>query len=553
MSYHRQESARTPQRTRSTRLVGPAFVQSDQLFTSTNFNRPGLIDEVPLLDHSRSQGESCSEQFKSCSTMATYEPPKFRTFQERKREKERLLAIVAGKELDSPDSASSQPQIVERGYTARTDSTIRPLPRGASPQTFRQDSPIVLPPVGVPLAPSNILPFGNGQSTTRRPLPSPTSAIPYSKSAGIARHGSSGGAIQPASVQTAPQSELKHSATGRRLPKPIPSRSKTVPITADSTVPPVIVGRSVHLPTVPSEINTDYGPQYSRNSSFTSDTVTSVKSLDRYGSISTDPRPLPAPPLGVGPSKSLDRGSHSVTPAFPSRGGPAARSALRGVPEQGSPHRPSVALGDTGTGGVFVGGSSCQSEQMQPSRDSIIEVPILVLPADDTQDNASPPAEATKVQRPGANRGYSFSTIPKISVESFAAEEESCAPPTISIPTFSFPDDPDADPSQGPVIQVDTDNDSYDAGKSRKPIVPIVRAKGHGPSNMTGPGIFCARCDGVIIGRIVTAMDQRWHPECFQCSVCHTLLEHVSSYEHDGRAYCHMDYHDVSGFAYRFF
>ncbi|KIL00330.1 hypothetical protein PAXRUDRAFT_73537, partial [Paxillus rubicundulus Ve08.2h10] len=37
---------------------------------------------------------------------------------------------------------------------------------------------------------------------------------------------------------------------------------------------------------------------------------------------------------------------------------------------------------------------------------------------------------------------------------------------------------------------------------------------------------------------------QRWHPDCFRCALCNELLEHVSSYEHDGRAYCHLDYHE---------
>jgi hypothetical protein len=30
------------------------------------------------------------------------------------------------------------------------------------------------------------------------------------------------------------------------------------------------------------------------------------------------------------------------------------------------------------------------------------------------------------------------------------------------------------------------------------------------------------------------------------CGECGELLEHVSSYEFNGRPYCHLDYHDVS-------
>lgn len=58
-------------------------------------------------------------------------------------------------------------------------------------------------------------------------------------------------------------------------------------------------------------------------------------------------------------------------------------------------------------------------------------------------------------------------------------------------------------------------------------------------------GLICGGCDGPIIGRIVSAMGARWHPQCFRCTICGGLLEHVSSYEHDGRPYCHLDYHEV--------
>ena len=58
-------------------------------------------------------------------------------------------------------------------------------------------------------------------------------------------------------------------------------------------------------------------------------------------------------------------------------------------------------------------------------------------------------------------------------------------------------------------------------------------------------GLICGGCNGSIVGRIVSAMGSRWHPACFRCTVCNELLEHVSSYEHEGRPYCHLDYHEV--------
>ena len=65
------------------------------------------------------------------------------------------------------------------------------------------------------------------------------------------------------------------------------------------------------------------------------------------------------------------------------------------------------------------------------------------------------------------------------------------------------------------------------------------------PSKRRG-GMVCGGCDGAIIGRIVSAMGVRWHPGCFRCTVCNELLEHVSSFEHEGMPYCHLDYHEVS-------
>ena len=60
-----------------------------------------------------------------------------------------------------------------------------------------------------------------------------------------------------------------------------------------------------------------------------------------------------------------------------------------------------------------------------------------------------------------------------------------------------------------------------------------------------GGGLACGGCGGPIVGRIVSAMGVRWHPGCFRCSDCDDLLEYVSSYERDGKPYCHFDYHEV--------
>ncbi|WFC97092.1 hypothetical protein MBRA1_003758 [Malassezia brasiliensis] len=56
--------------------------------------------------------------------------------------------------------------------------------------------------------------------------------------------------------------------------------------------------------------------------------------------------------------------------------------------------------------------------------------------------------------------------------------------------------------------------------------------------------VVCAGCKRGIVGPLVHAMDAAWHARCFVCAACATPLEHVSFYAHDGRPYCHLDYHE---------
>ncbi|PWN90439.1 hypothetical protein FA10DRAFT_224366, partial [Acaromyces ingoldii] len=55
----------------------------------------------------------------------------------------------------------------------------------------------------------------------------------------------------------------------------------------------------------------------------------------------------------------------------------------------------------------------------------------------------------------------------------------------------------------------------------------------------------CANCRKWIGGRVVHAMDTTWHPSCFVCWHCDEHLEHVAFYEHEGKPYCHFDYHEL--------
>ncbi|KAL0959951.1 hypothetical protein HGRIS_011615 [Hohenbuehelia grisea] len=128
--------------------------------------------------------------------------------------------------------------------------------------------------------------------------------------------------------------------------------------------------------------------------------------------------------------------------------------------------------------------------------------------------------------------------------------------PMISISGVGDDDDDDDVPGGGPQINVsgpgDDDDDSGggfqinvsgpdDAenpspatrSPAKRPLPPIYRG-----------ALVCAGCGKALVGRIVSAMGLRWHPNCFKCTVCSELLEHVSSFEHEGRPYCHLDYHE---------
>ena len=111
--------------------------------------------------------------------------------------------------------------------------------------------------------------------------------------------------------------------------------------------------------------------------------------------------------------------------------------------------------------------------------------------------------------------------------------------PVISVGNF---DDDDDGQFPGISISVADDSASGEAPQVRKPpreLPPPASVLGKG-------GRFCGGCGGTIIGRIVSAMGERWHPMCFKCVVCDEHLENLSSYEHEGRPYCHLDYHEVS-------
>lgn len=147
-------------------------------------------------------------------------------------------------------------------------------------------------------------------------------------------------------------------------------------------------------------------------------------------------------------------------------------------------------------------------------------IPKITFPADpDDSDDSDGPQPVINISGPD---GDSSNSNPIISVGNFD----------------------DDDDGQFPAISISVADDSTPAPSERPRKLPHELPP---PASVLGKGgRFCGGCGGTIIGRIVSAMGERWHPTCFKCVVCNEHLENLSSYEHEGRPYCHLDYHDVS-------
>ena len=571
----------SPSRTRSTRLGAGRVVRpldsplhpTIYPLASTKSSRRNNARFTSGEEASVSQEYNRVAKVASPAASGVYETPQFRTFQERKRDKEKQLAAAAGREWRDPEDSRPESFPARIAQTeeyphgprilAETPASSSTSSRSASPSWLGRDVGIVLPGVGIPLAPANIAPGSSTTSSkfaTRRPLPvpfkqtntilgvlSPSEKVPFEEPQPMTSRPLPANAYKtkedPAGSQSGtPDPTAARALTAqnglRRLPKP-----KTMsPIVAPFTQ------RGAHTLSSPTESafatspidsttdailgGLDHGPIWKRDSFARSDTVTSVKSLDRFGLCQSTERPLPTPPVSVGTSRSLDRGPSTILPMQPLRND----HALTESTEQ--PRDPTQKSSD----------STIQDHLDQNHDDGDVGSPPITVPTPvvkapsrinsashavvqvDSPDRASSPMPS-----------YAYSNIPIISVAMVPSHEFDAT--SSNVPSITLPGDDKASDPASPV------------GFPEMPIIVIPGDdQPHGRVDTAGtqaiqrsvPGIFCARCDNAIIGRIVSAMDKRWHPECFQCSSCRTLLEHVSSYEHDGKAYCHMDYHDVS-------
>jgi paxillin len=55
----------------------------------------------------------------------------------------------------------------------------------------------------------------------------------------------------------------------------------------------------------------------------------------------------------------------------------------------------------------------------------------------------------------------------------------------------------------------------------------------------------CALCGESIVGEVIIALGNMWHPEHFTCCHCNAEIGHTNFFERSGKAYCENDYHDL--------
>ncbi|KAF7203059.1 leupaxin isoform X1 [Nothobranchius furzeri] len=55
----------------------------------------------------------------------------------------------------------------------------------------------------------------------------------------------------------------------------------------------------------------------------------------------------------------------------------------------------------------------------------------------------------------------------------------------------------------------------------------------------------CAACNKGIVGKMITALGEVWHPEHFVCEVCKKELGTIGFFEREGRPFCDKDYHEL--------
>lgn len=201
------------------------------------------------------------------------------------------------------------------------------------------------------------------------------------------------------------------------------------------------------------------------------------------------------------------------------------------------------------------------------------EAPAAPAPA-----QVPPPPPPPTFAFSGPDEQASTAGVPSFSFSGPEEDENGAAgptndtPPAISV-NVCAPDEEDLPPSTTHSRSVSaTSNQSHvslhsDQGQAQRATATTTgevaahahaHAHAHSPRVLRGgpiqsassiAGLTCSSptCGKYIAGRVLSAGPTLgyYHPPCFKCSHCHLSLEHVAFYEHEGKAYCHLDYYEL--------
>ncbi|WRT65392.1 uncharacterized protein IL334_002335 [Kwoniella shivajii] len=458
---------------------------------------------------------------------AAYEPPVFQTFQERRRAKDLALRAKVGETSGSPSHSAVYTPPISAYPPSQPPSHL-----SRSPSPMSRPSPSTVAMMGQ--IPSSGGPPPAPPSRTRTPAP-----LPYTS---------------PSPTNSHPQ-HINSQARPLPAPRVLPHFPPAAPIStlsrSETTSPFTPIHDNMGPPALPSPIQANLER---------SDTISSVKSLDRmtFGS-SPIKRSLPKPPVGVNSSKSLDRGI-PVGIAMGNIAGDGSRKADSRINEELANSLAGIAIQVNRSPSPATPHIKTPSPALSPSS----QLPSIVIPDQPVDSRA--PAKYTPspiINVPDSDTSSTTTIDDERDIQSMnqASPKVKKPSPALTSPAIQI--------SGLPMISVSSSDTAYESaenggfsfavptinvGDSTTVInVPPVSAPSVSPSpslprqtrvRPEGSAILCTGCDNAIIGRIVNAMNQRWHPQCFMCAECGELLEHVSSYEWEGKAYCHLDFHD---------
>ncbi|KAH9939542.1 hypothetical protein B0H21DRAFT_34755 [Amylocystis lapponica] len=231
---------------------------------------------------------------------------------------------------------------------------------------------------------------------------------------------------------------------------------------------------------------------------------------------------LPTPPFSpaFASARSSPSPSPAVSPGVVTPGSAASQSSMFTLSSFPAPPSYTVAsprlfggsaIGDRTKGPWIADSKQADRFQTESPRPAIPKISFPTTAADEPDEDAGP---VISISAPDEKNDAP--ALPSITI----ASDDSPAPPQINV-------------TDGSVPQI-----AVSAAASASAIPATLRVI------RKGSALACGGCGGTIVGRTVSAMGARWHPGCFRCCVCDELLENLSSYEHDGRAYCHLDYHE---------